>query len=165
MAGVRLTNYDMSGNRWTQDRTIRITPQYRPGAHQDYRDKAIAYQVFDTLEQHHERVRNLRAAIAVAASILAARPRLDWSDWTIRTDGPSGAALTRVCQADGPLGPVEAWVGISHMPMAAYGMWAVGYRMGDRTAEWLTDIRHPPHRMAHVRAIAEHRTHKIGAPR
>lgn len=163
---VKLTNYDTGGHRWTIDRTIRLTPQhagiYLPT---DRRAKIVGWQVFDTLERETTPVRTLTDARELAAAILAGRPGLSWGGWYRIAQEPPN--LRRLCEAASAAGPVTAWVYLMQYPTIG-GMWAVGYQVGKgpdaRSAEWLSDIAHIPHRMAHVRAIAQNRIAEIGAP-
>lgn len=146
---AKLINYDASGNRWSFDRTVRVTPQYdMPWLNP--RLRPFRYEVYDLFDSSHVYVKTLAEARAEVARILAEqRHPLVWQDWEDWGDGWRRFTLD---------GMIEVRVGRSEN-VDHTGLWGVGILGCGPVRAWLSNIRHPEARRAYVVAHAEHLRH------
>jgi hypothetical protein len=150
-----LTNYDASGCRWSADRTVRVIPQYdrdvlarQPWANP--RLKPWRYEIHDILSKQTAYELTLAAARLKVAEMLAWRGHhLDWQDWEIFGDGWRRFTTDRRIEIRAGRGQDA-----NHN-----GLWGVAIIGCGPDRGWLTNIRHPEARRAHLTAYAEHLAH------
>lgn len=150
---ARLTNYDASGNRWSFDRTVRVTPQYdrdvlarQPWANP--RLRPFRYEIYDLFaEGRFRHTRTLTEARVEVADILAnRRHHLQWQAWEVFGDGWRRFSLD---------GMIEVRVGRSQDANHS-GLWGVAILGCGPVRAWLSNIKHHDARMAYMTAHAEH---------
>ena len=152
---AKLTNYDASGNRWSFDRTVRVTPHYDRDllARQPWtnpRLRPFKYEIRDVFDTRSRYAKTLAEARAEVAAILVRnRHHLAWQAWETFGDG------WRRFSADNL---IEVRVGRSEDANHS-GMWGVGIWGCGPSRAWLSDIRHPEARRAYMTAHAEYLHH------
>lgn len=152
---AKLTNYDVSGNRWSFDRTVRVTPQYDRDAlaRQPWtnpRLRPFRYEVYDLFGCGMTYVKTLaEAREAVAEALYNNRHHLEWQAWETFGDGWRRFSMDNL---------IEIRVGRSEDANHS-GLWGVGILGCGPNRAWLSDIRHPEARRAYMTAHAEYLAH------
>jgi hypothetical protein len=154
---ARLTNYDAHGDRWSADRTVRVTPQYDKDVlarmpWTNPRLRPFRYEIVDVFDQGNVRyAKTLTEARAEVARILTEdRHPLAWQDWEQWGGGWRRYSLD---------GMVELRVGRSEDANHS-GLWGVGILGCGPVRSWLSHIRHPEARRAFLTAAAENLHHR-----
>lgn len=153
-----LTNHDANGDRWSRCHTVRVTPQYVRPAAPGRRRRPYRYELFDTLGQAFRYAETISHVREIVAEILDARTHLRWGMWQQQGD-PHATFLNRTFgEADFT---VSAHVAHRHRGGEFRGLFLVGFTVeggGQHyESEWLSPLPHLDHRMANVKAVAEHR--------